>query len=134
MVFKSSKKFPGNTKVTVTVGPGIPSAEGPDKSEATSSFSFTTEDDFAITSFYPASDKDRYTFDGPMILRFSHPIDPTTFNPDKMIVIEPPLPGRKVTLSDNHIEVLYVLHFVTFLDLGYTRGKPRYRIQDQHLS
>ena len=47
-----TKPFPYDTKVTITIGPNIPSAEGPVKSDIEDSFSFNTVPIFAVSSMF----------------------------------------------------------------------------------
>ena len=49
LVFRGPKAFPANSKIHVTIGPDLPSIEGPVLSTKSASFDFTTMKPLTVT-------------------------------------------------------------------------------------
>ncbi len=100
IVFTPLRPFPNNEEVTVTVGPGIPSAEGPLKSAEKYQFAFVTVQKFVVMNCLPQTPDKRVLIGTPLSIIFSTPIDPLSFDPEKMIKIEPPILGCSILVSE----------------------------------
>ncbi|HRQ37675.1 MAG TPA: alpha-2-macroglobulin family protein [Chloroflexota bacterium] len=116
LALRPERPLPTDAAITVTIGPGTPSAEGPRLTTETQSFSFST---------YPPLRIEQYTcgwYDGkcppltPFIINFNNPLDPEAFL-ETMIRIEPELPGATVDLS-----------YSTLTIQGVTKGRTTYRV------
>lgn len=116
LAVRPERPFPANATITITVGPGTPSTEGPRLTTNAQSFSFST---------YPPLEIVRHTcgwYEGecpplnPFIIEFNNPLDPEAFS-ETMIRIEPSLPGATVNLSYNSLTIQ-----------GATAGNTTYRV------
>lgn len=93
LVFKSTKPFPGKTNVKVTIGPKIPTTEGPLLSTKKITFQVSTMETFKITSFYPSNGIARAAEQ--LLIRCNHSFDESK-NDLSRITIDPPLPNFRV--------------------------------------
>ncbi len=116
LALRPERPLPTDARITVTIGPGTPSAEGPRLTSEAQSFSFDT---------YPPLRIEEHTcgwYDrqcpplSPFIIRFNNPLDPEAFQ-ETMIRIEPELPGATVDLSYNTLTIQ-----------GVTKGRTTYRV------
>ncbi|MCA1619216.1 MAG: hypothetical protein LC795_07875 [Acidobacteria bacterium] len=107
--------LPADSPVTVTVGAGTPSAEGPRRTTAAQSFSFRTYGPFRVTSHACGWSKSCSPFDQ-WIIQVSNPIDLEAFDSSK-VKVEPAVPG----LSVNAYGTTIYIH-------GSKRGRTVYRV------
>jgi len=97
-------RLPKDTQFTVTIGPGVPSAEGPERSTESQIFSFYTyppcevvrPDESVEMEYYPVL---------PWRIAFSNPLDEKAFDRKKQITVEPPVEGLRVRLNGNEVIV-----------------------------
>src|SRR5215212_3576580 len=107
--------LPQNTSVSVSVGPGTPSAEGPRKTAAAQSFSFRTHGALRVTGQQcgyekRCSPRDSWRID------FSNPLDREAFDPAQ-VKIEPEIPNASVNAYG---QTLYIN--------GSKRGRTTYKV------
>ncbi len=117
LAFKSSQTLPADTAVTVTIGPGTPSAEGPRVTETAQTFNFFTYPPLQISHYSCGWYEDECPPLTPFIINFNNPLDLDKFDPT-LIAIEPELPGATVDVSFSAITIR-----------GVTRGRTTYRVR-----
>ncbi len=117
LAFKANSAFPTDSQITVEIGPGTPSAEGPLVTESAQSFGFQTYSALEITDhrcgWYEGDDCPPLT---PMWIQFNNPIDRDSFEAG-MIQIEPELIGASVSVQGQQLQIQ-----------GLTKGRTPYRI------
>ncbi len=103
LAFVPASPLPPDTHITVEIGPGTPSAEGPRTTTDAAKYSFDTFGPMKLT-------EDRCGWDGncppgtPFELIFSNPIDAEKFDPS-MVTVDPPLQDQNVQIYGNHMYV-----------------------------
>ncbi|HEX5708410.1 MAG TPA: DUF6049 family protein, partial [Pyrinomonadaceae bacterium] len=95
--------LPGNTSVSVQIGPGTPSAEGPRVTEAAQSIGFQTFGPLRITGSECGYERRCSPFDT-FEIRFSNPLDGVAFDASQ-VRITPELPAANISVSGNSIMV-----------------------------
>jgi len=76
LAFKPEQPFPGDTTVTVNIGPGTPSAEGPLATQEVQSFSFQTYGALRITNSYCGWGGGECRPGQQLVVEFNNPLDP----------------------------------------------------------
>jgi uncharacterized protein YfaS (alpha-2-macroglobulin family) len=107
--------LPPDAPVTVTVGPGTPSAEGPRKTRAAESFSFRTYGPLRLVKHECGWNEGCTPFDS-WRLTFTNALDAADFD-DSQVKIEPAVPGAKIAVYGNEVHVD-----------GLKRGRTTYRV------
>ncbi len=110
VVFLLDQLLPVDTHVSVNIGPGTPSAEGPRKTTSQQSFSFRTYGPLKIEEARCSWGKECPPLT-PWFVRFSNPIDDELFD-DSTFRVAPKLPGFKAELHERYL---------------YTRGQSKGR-------
>src|SRR5262245_9023518 len=110
-----SNPLPGSTRFTVTIDPGMPSAEGPRKTIKPQSFSFSTYTPLALKS-YRCGYENRCEPGFPFNLEFNNALAQQTIDKNK-IRVEPEIPGMRVT---NYGQLLNIE--------GATKGGVTYQV------
>ncbi|MBX7223773.1 MAG: Ig-like domain-containing protein [Blastocatellia bacterium] len=95
--------LPPNTYVQVAIGPGTPSAEGPNKTEAAHRFSFSTYGPLKITDARCSYSAECTPFDQ-WSITFSNALDLKAFTKSQVKVV-PEFPGMKIECYGNSIIV-----------------------------
>jgi uncharacterized protein YfaS (alpha-2-macroglobulin family) len=118
LAFKATKPFPAETRVSVTIGPGTPSAEGPLVTSEAQSYSFSTYAPLRVEShgcgwYYGSDDCPPLT---PFNIQFNNPLDLESFRED-MLLVSPEIPGVSANAYGNTIEIM-----------GETRGRTNYTV------
>lgn len=116
IAFRTVDKFPKDAQITVEIGAGTPSAEGPLKTTAAQSFSFRT---------YPPLRVDRAECgwggecrpNMPFEIVFNNPLDGAKFD-DAAISITPEIGAPKINASGNYLAVS-----------GVTQARTTYRVR-----
>ncbi|MCE9579407.1 MAG: Ig-like domain-containing protein [Deltaproteobacteria bacterium] len=101
IAFHATQAFPKATDVQVAIGPGTPSAEGPNKTTAEQDFSFETFPPLAIeraecswgSECPPAT---------PFYVEFNNPLDTDRFDPSQ-VTVDPAIPGLKVIQNGSYV-------------------------------
>ena len=115
LAFKTTEPLPADAQVNVTVGPGVPSAEGPLKSAAAESFSFRTYGPLRITRSECGWGGECMPF-SPWQIEFSNPLDRNTIT-DDAITIDPPLASKSIDVYGNTLQIR-----------GESAGRTTYRV------
>jgi hypothetical protein len=117
LAFRASSLLPADTRITVTVGPGTPSAEGPRLTEATQEYSFSTYAPLRIEDSGCSWGERLCLPLSPFFIRFNNPIDTSAYT-EEMLYVEPAIPGVSVNVYDNMLEIS-----------GMTVGRTNYRVR-----
>jgi uncharacterized protein YfaS (alpha-2-macroglobulin family) len=107
--------LPADSGVSIQIGPGTPSAEGPRKTTGAQTFSFRTYGAFRITDHRCGYNQTCTPFES-WIITFSNPIDTAAFD-QSQVRVEPALPGLKTTIYG---QTLYIE--------GVKRGRTTYKV------
>ena len=116
MVFKAQQRLPAASSISVTVGPGTPSAEGPNVTSQAQSFNFST--------FAPLDLLDHGCYYGnnecppltPLYIKFNNPLD-ESLNIDSLVKVSPEIPGLTINSYGN-----------TLVLSGDTTGQTTYTV------
>ncbi|MBK8051663.1 MAG: hypothetical protein IPK16_33990 [Anaerolineales bacterium] len=105
VAFKSDTLFPENTTVTVDIGPGTPSAEGPLTTTAVQSYSFQTYGPLKImdSSCYGPNTM-QCPPGSPFMIRFSNNLD-TKQDLAAQVSVEPAIPGMIVSAYGDTLQI-----------------------------
>ena len=103
VAFKSSEELPYNSQVTVSIGPDIPSAEGPLVTHKSAKFMFRTS--FGPFNALPQIPEDKTAQPNrPLSIRFSNRIDEKSINLDN-IQITPSIPDVKLRAYNDMLSI-----------------------------
>jgi hypothetical protein len=116
LAFRSKEPLPADTSISIVIGPGTPSAEGPVVTTETQHYSFRTYAPLRINEHGCSYWEDRCPPLTPFYIRFNNPLDTSTYDED-MLRIEPELPGASVNIYGNTINIR-----------GVTKGQTTYRV------
>ena len=115
LAFSAMDRFPTDTEVEVSIGPGTPSAEGPMTTELPQGFSFRTYGPLRVVDHSCGGRQDCPPFRR-WNIRFTNPLDAIAFQ-SSWVRIEPELPGLKLGVSG---------FFLTIE--GRTKGRTTYTV------
>ncbi|MFI4943590.1 MAG: MG2 domain-containing protein [Burkholderiales bacterium] len=115
LAFRADDALPPDAQVVVSVGPGVPSAEGPRASAAAESWSFRSFGPFRVRRS-ECGWRGRCTPSDPWRIELTNPIDAKSLRKD-LVRIEPELSGLKL---ESWGETLAIR--------GLPRGRARYRV------
>jgi uncharacterized protein YfaS (alpha-2-macroglobulin family) len=107
--------LPSDSGITVSIGPGTPSAEGPRTTTAAQSFSFRTYGALRVTNHQCGWNKSCTPFDHWRIT-FSNPLDLEAFA-ESQVKIEPAVPDAKITIYGSEMYIN-----------GAKRGRTIYKV------
>jgi hypothetical protein len=114
VAFKLDRALPKATQVSVQIGPGTPSAEGPRKTDKAQSFGFFTYHPLAITEQHCGYDGCRPL--DPWSVGFNNQLDAKKWSRD-LVKVEPEVPGMKIDMSGNWLSFR-----------GRTKGRTKYKV------
>ncbi len=103
LAFRAEEPLPPDASVTVTVGAGTPSVEGPLTTPAAQSFSFRTYGPLRVIRSYCAWGNECPPMT-PWYVEFSNPLDEAAFDPAQ-VRIEPELPGAQIQVYGNTLNI-----------------------------
>jgi uncharacterized protein YfaS (alpha-2-macroglobulin family) len=115
IAFRTLQPLPGNSSISVVVGPGTPSAEGPRRTDKPQSFSFRTYGPLSVTSRACEKSEPCVPLSG-WTFWFSNPIDATAFA-SSMVTVTPDLPGMKVEVHGQYLTIQ-----------GRSKGRSTYKV------
>ncbi len=116
LAFKAEEAFSPETNVSVTIGPGTPSAEGPLKSSEAQSFDFSTYTPLRIEEHRCSWYDDNCPPLASFYIRFNNPLD-TSISAEEMLTVEPAIPGVSANVYGDTIEIS-----------GQTKGQTTYTV------
>ncbi|MGD9316968.1 MAG: MG2 domain-containing protein, partial [Anaerolineae bacterium] len=113
LAFVAEEPLPADTSISVTVGPGTPSAEGPLVTTEAQSYEFRTYAPLRIEE-HGCWYRDDCPPLAPFFIRFNNPLDAVAYE-ESMLQIEPALPGATVDIVGDTITLR-----------GSTKGRTTY--------
>ncbi|MBN2116649.1 MAG: hypothetical protein JW730_08765 [Anaerolineales bacterium] len=116
LVFRATQPFRTETHVSVTVGPGTPSAEGPLLTTEAQSYSFSTYAPLRIEEHGCSWYDKRCPPLTPFYIRFNNPLDAEAFD-ESMLRVDPEIPGISTNVYGNTLEIK-----------GQTKGRTTYTV------
>jgi uncharacterized protein YfaS (alpha-2-macroglobulin family) len=116
LAFVTEESLPADAAISVTVGPGTPSAEGPLVTHEEQAYDFRTYAPLRVMDHGCSWNRDECPPLTPFFIRFNNPIDVEAYE-ESMLRIEPALPGATVDVVDNTITI----H-------GTTKGRTTYQV------
>lgn len=116
LAFRVQESLSPDTQVSVQVGPGTPSAEGPLLSADAESFGFYTYAPLKIVAHGCSWSDDQCRPLTPFYIRFNNPISLDKYE-DELLTISPELPGATVNIFGDTINIR-----------GASEGQTTYRI------
>src|SRR5205085_11970460 len=99
----ANDEMPADSSITITVGAGTPSAEGPRVTSAAQAFSFRTYGALRVTGHECGDMKDCTPFDQ-WSITFSNPLDREAFD-ESQLKIEPTVENANVSVYGNAIYI-----------------------------
>ncbi|MGQ9492626.1 MAG: alpha-2-macroglobulin family protein [Anaerolineae bacterium] len=115
LVFRCTESLPYDTTVTVDIGPGTPSAEGPLTTDSVQSFTFRTYGPLRVVESHCGwGDECRPMM--PWYIRFSNPLNEETFD-ESLVQIEPALPGGQLAIMGETLQIE-----------GRSKGRTTYKV------
>ncbi len=116
LAFQAQEPLPTDTTVTVDIGPGTPSAEGPLVTQTSQSFSFSTYAPLRVEEHGCSWSRDTCVPMSPFYIRFNNSINVDLYS-ESMLRIQPELPGASINIIGNTISIQ-----------GATSGQTIYRV------
>jgi alpha-2-macroglobulin len=108
--------LPVDSGISITIGPGTPSAEGPLRTEQAQSYSFRTYAPLRIVDHGCSWWNDDCPPLTPFYIEFNNPIAPEYYR-EGMLLVEPEIPGVTVNIVGSTITIK-----------GATQGRTTYRV------
>ncbi|MFL6332226.1 MAG: DUF6049 family protein [Pyrinomonadaceae bacterium] len=115
LAVRAAETLPSDSPVSVTVGAGTPSAEGPRTTTAAQGFAFRTYGPLRVTEHRCGWQKRCTPYDQ-WYVTFSNRLDSEAFDPAQ-VKVEPEVPGLGVSVSGNNVYMQ-----------GRKRGRTNYRV------
>jgi len=116
LAFKATKPFPEDTRISVTIGPGTPSAEGPLVTTSAQTFGFSTYAPLRVTD-YGCYWRDNLCQPlSPFYIQFNNPLDMEA-NSENIVSISPEIPGVNININGPSIMIS-----------GQTKGQTTYTV------
>ena len=116
LAFRADAAFPPETNISVTIGPGTPSAEGPLTTVETQSYSFSTYAPLRIEEHRCSWNDEDCPPLTPFYIRFNNSLDMAVYSED-MLRVDPEIPGVSANVYSNSIEIS-----------GETKGQTTYTV------
>ncbi|GAB4148938.1 MAG: alpha-2-macroglobulin [Candidatus Promineifilaceae bacterium] len=104
LAFRTEGNMPAASEITVTIGPGVPSAEGPRRSEQAQSYNFSTYYPLVVSEARCSWDNEDCTPLSPMTINFNNPLDRDVYQ-ESWIEITPALPGAVVDIYGGNLTI-----------------------------
>ncbi len=116
VAFRATQLLPTETAISVTVGPGTPSAEGPLSTTEAQSYFFPTYAPLRIKEHRCSWYEDNCPPLTPFYIRFNNPLDLDAFS-DELLSVEPEIPGVSANVYGDSLEIS-----------GETKGRTTYTV------
>ncbi len=104
LAFRAIQPLPAGAGVTVTIGPGTPSAEGPLTTPESQSYGFSTYSPLKVEEHGCYWNNNECVPLIPLFIRFNNPLDTHQYDPS-MVAIAPELPGASVDIIGNTLQI-----------------------------
>ncbi len=119
LAFRATRDFPTATDVAVTIGPGTPSAEGPNKTKDRQAFSFRTYAPLKIVRAECGWGECRPGT--PFQLQFNNPLDDDRWD-DALVTVTPDVGAARITASGEYLTVQGATRPMTKYELKVSGG------------
>ncbi len=116
LAFRAEQLLPADTSISVAIGPGTPSAEGPLVTKSQQNYGFHTYAPLRIVDHGCSWYDDDCRPLVPLFIEFNNPIDVESYE-EGMLLIDPELPGASVMIYGDTITIR-----------GATEGRRTYRV------
>jgi len=116
LAFKATEPLPPATGISVTIGPGTPSAEGPLVTQEAQSFGFPTYSPLTIEEHRCSWYNNKCPPLTPFFIRFNNPLDAEVFT-EELVRVEPEIPGLNINVYGNTLNLG-----------GETKGRTTYKV------
>ena len=116
LTFRAKESLPADTTISVVIGPGTPSAEGPLVTKDAQTYSFRTYAPLRIVDHGCSWSGDTCQPLTPLYIRFNNSIDVNAYA-ESMLRIQPDLPGASVNIIGDTINIQ-----------GATKGQTTYTV------
>ena len=116
LAFRAKELLPVDTNISIAIGPGTPSAEGPLVTQTQQTYNFQTYAPLRIDDHGCSWYDDECPPLTPFFIEFNNPLDLDAYD-DSMLRINPELPGASVTIYGDTISIR-----------GATAGRTTYRV------
>ncbi len=119
LAFRAARELPKDTAVTVTVGPGTPSAEGPNPTQDSQSFSFQTYPPLKVVQATCGWGECRPG--APFSVEFNNPLDLDRWD-DAQLTVTPAIAGQRVNVNGTYVNVMGLTKAMTSYGLEISGG------------
>ena len=116
LAFKPTEPFPADTSISVTIGPGTPSAEGPLVTATAQSFGFHTYPPLRVVDHGCSWGNNTCTPLEPFRINFNNPLDTHDFA-EELLKVSPEIPGLVINAYGDTIGIS-----------GETKGQTTYTV------
>ncbi len=116
LAFKATASLPRDSAISVEIGPGTPSAEGPLLTQVSQTYSFRTYAPLEIVRHGCSWYEEPCPPLTPLFIEFNNPIETETYQ-ESMLRVEPEIPGVTVNIIGNTINIQ-----------GATVGRTTYKV------
>ncbi|HUS29363.1 MAG TPA: alpha-2-macroglobulin family protein, partial [Kofleriaceae bacterium] len=116
LAFRATEEFPPNASITVEIPEGTPSAEGPNKTKQSQSFSFSTYPPLQVISTSCDYNRDQCPPSVPLAMYFNNPIDADKFD-EKLVTFSPEIEHSQIVQSGSMVAVY-----------GFTKSRTTYKM------
>lgn len=104
LAFRTEAEMPAASQITVTIGPGVPSVEGPRRSEQAQSYFFSTYYPLVVSEARCSWNNEDCVPLSPMTINFNNPLDRDAYQ-ESWIEITPALPGAVVDIYGGNLTI-----------------------------
>ncbi|MCA9938830.1 MAG: hypothetical protein KC418_09315, partial [Anaerolineales bacterium] len=108
--------MPASSPITITIGPGTPSAEGPRLTEQAQTYNFSTYYPLVVESAQCSWNDEDCTPLSPMRIQFNNPLNRDAYE-ESWVEVSPALPGATVDIQGS-----------TLIVSGPTKGRTSYDV------
>ena len=115
IAFRAAQPLPADSTITIELPPGVPSAEGPNKTKDSQSFTFNTYPPLRLEQARCAYNNECRPGMGLSFI-FNNPLDDEKFD-DKLVSVSPAIPGMHVVQSDRVVSII-----------GMTKARTTYKV------
>ncbi|MCB8953589.1 MAG: hypothetical protein H6650_16410 [Ardenticatenales bacterium] len=116
LAFRGEGEMPASSPITITIGPGTPSAEGPRLTEQAQTYNFSTYYPLVVESAQCSWNDEDCTPLSPMRIQFNNPLNRDAYE-ESWVEVSPALPGATVDIQGS-----------TLIVSGPTKGRTSYDV------
>ena len=116
LAFKATQSLPKASNISIQIGPGTPSAEGPLVTETSQNYSFQTYAPLEILDHGCSWYDENCPPLTPFFIRFNNPLDAASFT-ESLLRVQPEIPGMSVNLIGDTLNIS-----------GATQGRTAYKV------